>query len=76
MENPRIGVAALNPHCGENGDCGREEIDVIRPAIEWAQKEGINATGPYPSDIVFHKALVKRSLTAWLPCTTIRARSR
>ena len=35
-------------------------IDVIRPAIEWAQKEGINATGPYPSDIVFHKALVKK----------------
>ena len=33
IENPRIGVAALNPHCGENGDCGREEIDVIRPAI-------------------------------------------
>ncbi|MCI6880124.1 MAG: 4-hydroxythreonine-4-phosphate dehydrogenase PdxA [Lachnospiraceae bacterium] len=60
IENPRIGVAALNPHCGENGDCGREEIDVIKPAIEWAQKEGINAMGPFPSDIVFHKALVKK----------------
>lgn len=60
IENPRIGVAALNPHCGENGDCGREEIDVIRPAIEWAQEQGINATGPYSSDIVFHKALVKQ----------------
>ena len=60
IENPRIGVAALNPHCGENGDCGREEIDVIRPAIEWAMEKGINATGPYPSDIVFHKALVKK----------------
>lgn len=60
IENPRIGVAALNPHCGENGDCGREEIDVIRPAIEWAQEQGINATGPYSSDIVFHKALVKK----------------
>ena len=53
-------LTSLNPHCGENGDCGREEIDVIKPAIEWAQKEGINAMGPFPSDIVFHKALVKK----------------
>ncbi len=60
IENPRIGVAALNPHCGENGDCGREEIDVITPCIEDAQKNGINAMGPFPSDIVFHKALVKK----------------
>lgn len=60
IENPRIGVAALNPHCGENGDCGREEIDVIAPAIEEARKQGINAAGPFPSDIVFHKALVKK----------------
>ena len=60
IENPRIGVAALNPHCGENGDCGREEIDVITPCIKDAQENGINATGPFPSDIVFHKALVKK----------------
>lgn len=60
IANPRIGVAALNPHCGENGDCGCEEIDVIGPAIEQAQAEGIDARGPYPSDIVFHKALVKK----------------
>ncbi len=60
IENPRIGVAALNPHCGENGDCGREEIEVISPAIAWAQEQGINAMGPFPSDIVFHKALVKK----------------
>jgi len=56
IECPRIAVAALNPHCGENGLCGREEIDVIKPAIEEAQKQGINATGPYPSDITFIKA--------------------
>lgn len=62
VENPRIGVAALNPHCGENGDCGREEIDVITPAIQDAQAHGINASGPYSSDIVFHKALVKKEL--------------
>ena len=60
IENPRIGVAALNPHCGENGDCGREEIDVIGPAIRDAQENGINASGPFSSDIVFHKALVKK----------------
>ena len=60
IENPRIGVAALNPHCGENGDCGREEIDVITPCIADAQANGINAMGPFPSDIVFHKALVKK----------------
>lgn len=60
IENPRIGVAALNPHCGENGDCGREEIEVIAPAIKDAQENGINASGPFPSDIVFHKALVKK----------------
>jgi len=60
IENPRIGVAALNPHCGENGDCGREEIDVITPCIQDAQAKGLNVTGPFPSDIVFHKALVKK----------------
>lgn len=56
VENPRIGVAALNPHSGENGLCGREELDVIIPAIEEANKLGINATGPYSSDILFIKA--------------------
>ncbi len=60
IENPIIGVAALNPHCGEDGQCGREEIDVIEPAIKVAQKEGINVKGPYSSDIVFHKALIEK----------------
>lgn len=58
IEKPRIGVAALNPHAGENGNCGREEIDVIAPAIELVRKEGIDATGPHPSDTVFHKAFL------------------
>jgi len=53
---PKIAMCALNPHCGENGLCGREEIDIITPAIETAQKEGICASGPYPSDITFVKA--------------------
>ncbi len=53
---PRLALAALNPHAGENGTCGREEIDVISPAIEAARAEGIDASGPYPSDILFIKA--------------------
>jgi 4-hydroxythreonine-4-phosphate dehydrogenase len=56
IEKPRLALAALNPHCGESGLCGREEIDVIKPAIAEAQAMGIDATGPYPSDITFIKA--------------------
>ena len=56
MENPHIAVAALNPHAGENGTCGREEIDVITPAIERANAKGWNCSGPYPSDTLFMKA--------------------
>ena len=56
VEKPRLGVAGLNPHNGENGTCGREEIDVIAPAIELARAEGIDAVGPYPSDILFIRA--------------------
>jgi 4-hydroxythreonine-4-phosphate dehydrogenase len=53
---PRIGIAALNPHGGENGHCGREELDVIVPAIQKAREEGMAAEGPYPADILFIKA--------------------
>lgn len=56
IENPRIGVAGLNPHCGEGGLFGREEIEEIGPAIEAAQKEGINAIGPVPPDTIYSKA--------------------
>lgn len=56
IAKPRLGLAALNPHCGEGGKCGREEIDVIAPAIEEAKKLGIDAKGPFPSDILFIKA--------------------
>lgn len=56
VEKPRIGVAALNPHCGEEGTCGREEIDIISPAIRRANKLGINAVGPNSSDILFIRA--------------------
>jgi len=56
IERPRIGVAGLNPHSGENGLFGREEIEEIRPAIEAALAEGIDADGPVPPDTVFSKA--------------------
>ncbi|MBN2416432.1 4-hydroxythreonine-4-phosphate dehydrogenase PdxA [bacterium] len=53
---PALAVAALNPHGGEEGLCGREEIDVIRPAIEEAQREILDVRGPVSADIVFHQA--------------------
>lgn len=56
IEKPAIGVAGLNPHSGENGLFGREEIDEIIPAIEEAKALGINADGPVPPDTVFSKA--------------------
>lgn len=59
IENPKIGVAGLNPHCGENGMFGREEIEEIQPAIDIALSEGINIPEkkPTPPDSIFPKAL-------------------
>ena len=59
IANPKIGVAGLNPHCGENGMFGREEIEEIQPAIDAALAEGINVPEkkPTPPDTVFSKAL-------------------
>ena len=56
IENPRIAVAGLNPHSGEHGLFGQEEIQEIIPAIEAARAEGIRAEGPVPPDTVFSKA--------------------
>lgn len=56
LENPRIAVAGLNPHAGEAGMFGNEEISAIIPAIEAARAAGIECTGPYPPDTLFHKA--------------------
>ena len=56
ISSPKIGVAGLNPHSGEHGLFGREEIDEIIPAIEEARAEGIQADGPVPPDTVFSKA--------------------
>ena len=57
IAQPRIGVAGLNPHCGEGGLFGREEIEQISPAIADARQDGIDAQGPIPPDTVFSKAL-------------------
>ena len=56
IENPRIAVAGLNPHAGENGLFGREEIDVIAPAVARAAARGIRCKGPFAADTVFLKA--------------------
>jgi 4-hydroxythreonine-4-phosphate dehydrogenase len=59
IKEPRIAVAGLNPHAGEAGIMGKEEVKAIIPAIVNAQNEGISVTGPYPPDVIFHKALKK-----------------
>ncbi|QDP98455.1 4-hydroxythreonine-4-phosphate dehydrogenase PdxA [Microlunatus elymi] len=56
IATPRIAVAALNPHAGENGSFGRQEIDEIAPGIKRAQDDGLTVDGPFPSDTVFLKA--------------------
>lgn len=57
IEHPRLAVSALNPHAGEGGAFGREEIDVIAPAILAARQSGIDAEGPFPADSVFPHVL-------------------
>jgi 4-hydroxythreonine-4-phosphate dehydrogenase len=57
IEQPRIAVAGLNPHSGENGLFGTDEIERIVPAIKLARDEGIDAVGPIPGDTVFYRAM-------------------
>ena len=57
FDNPRVAVAALNPHASDNGLIGDTEAKEISPAIELAKGEGINATGPHPADSVFNQAI-------------------
>ncbi len=54
IEDPRLAVAALNPHAGEGGALGREEIEIIEPAIAALCAEGWRVTGPHPADTMFH----------------------
>ena len=57
IPTPRIAVAALNPHGGEGGLLGREELDVLTPAVAAAVAGGIAASGPIPADSVFNRAI-------------------
>jgi 4-hydroxythreonine-4-phosphate dehydrogenase len=57
---PRIAVAGLNPHAGENGAFGTEELRVIGPAVRQASRHFSGVSGPYPPDVVFHSALAGR----------------
>jgi 4-hydroxythreonine-4-phosphate dehydrogenase len=56
VENPKVAVAGLNPHAGENGLFGAEDAEFIAPAVEVAREEGIEATGPWPPDTVLMRA--------------------
>jgi 4-hydroxythreonine-4-phosphate dehydrogenase len=63
-QSPRIAVAGLNPHAGEHGLFGDEEIKEIRPAVEWAQQQGMPVDGPFPPDTLFHMAVRKKKFDA------------
>ncbi|WP_025659821.1 4-hydroxythreonine-4-phosphate dehydrogenase PdxA [Rhizobium sp. IBUN] len=54
IEQPRLAIAGLNPHAGEDGTIGKEDETVIKPAIQFLRSEGINAIGPLPADTMFH----------------------
>ena len=56
---PRLAVAGLNPHAGEKGGLGDEDLGIVRPAVERLRAEGIDARGPFPADSLFHEAARK-----------------
>ena len=76
IKEPKIGLAGLNPHCGENGMFGTEEIEEIQPAIDAALAEGINIPEkkPTPPDTVFSRPWAAGT-TSWWSCTTTRGTS-
>ncbi len=60
IDRPRLAVAALNPHAGEGGQLGEEEITIIRPALEKLRESGVDISGPHPADTLFHAAARSR----------------
>lgn len=64
IDKPRIAVAGLNPHAGENGLFGREEIEEIQPAVAWAQAQGMPVVGPLPPDTLFYMAVRRKQFDA------------
>jgi 4-hydroxythreonine-4-phosphate dehydrogenase len=67
MAQPRLAVAGLNPHAGEDGLLGHEEVKVLRPAIDAARKRGVRIDGPFPGDTVFGRA-VRGEFDAVIAC--------
>ncbi len=59
IDKPRIAVSGLNPHAGEAGVLGSEEIEIIQPAIERLKKKGVNVSGPFPADTMFTKPMME-----------------
>jgi 4-hydroxythreonine-4-phosphate dehydrogenase len=55
IQNPRLAICGLNPHAGEEGTIGREDLDIIAPAVRALRGEGIEASGPHPADSLFHE---------------------
>ncbi len=64
LNTPRLKMAALNPHAGEGGLFGREEEEILLPALEAAKEEGIEIDGPFPSDSLFYSAVKNRNADA------------
>jgi 4-hydroxythreonine-4-phosphate dehydrogenase len=60
ISKPRLAVAGLNPHAGENGALGKEDDEIVRPAIDTLRSEGIDAFGPLPADTMFHEEARRR----------------
>jgi 4-hydroxythreonine-4-phosphate dehydrogenase len=71
IASPRILVAGLNPHAGEGGYLGREEIEVITPVLEKLRGEGMQLSGPHPADTMFTPPVLAQGDACW-PCTTTR----
>ncbi len=72
IPTPRIAVAGLNPHAGESGHLGREEIEIIIPVLDKLRAEGMDLIGPLPADTLFNPSKLKNTI-AYSRCTTTRA---
>ena len=60
IKNPKITISSLNPHNGENGEIGKEEINIITPTVNKLKRKGLNVIGPKPADTMFHKEELKK----------------
>ncbi len=72
IARPRLAVAGLNPHAGEDGALGDEDATVVRPAVERLKAEGIDARGPLPADTLFHAGRARELRRGARACITTR----